>query len=40
MMVLEEEASANDVVAAAGIRREQALSGLIGCKGGVDGDTI
>ena len=32
-----EEAPANYVPAAAVIRREQALSGFIGCKGCVDG---
>ena len=35
--VAKEEAPANYVPAAAVIRREQALSGFIGCKGGVDG---
>ena len=33
MTVLEEEAPANFVPAAAVIRREQALFGMIGCKG-------
>ena len=33
-----EEATANYVPAAAVIRREQALSGFIGCKGCVDGN--
>ena len=37
MTVPEEEAPANYVPAAAVIRREQALSGFIGCKGCVDG---
>ena len=37
MTVAEEEAPANYVPAAAVIRREQALSGIIGCKGCVDG---
>ena len=37
--VAEEEAPANYVPAAAVIRREQALSGFIGCKGCVDGTT-
>ena len=35
--VPKEEALANYVPAAAVIRREQALSGFIGCKGCVDG---
>ena len=35
--VLGEKATANYVPAAAVIRREQALSGFIGCKGCVDG---
>ena len=35
--VPKEEAPANYVPAAAVIRREQALSGFIGCKGCVDG---
>ena len=39
MTVPEEEAPANYVPAAAVIRREQALSGFIGCKGCVDGTT-
>ncbi len=38
MTVAEEEAPANDVPAAAGIRRGQALSGITGCKGSVDGN--
>ena len=37
MTVLEEEAPANYVPAAAVIRRGQALSGFTGCKGSVDG---
>ncbi len=37
MTVAEEEARANYVQAAAVIRREQALSGITGCKGSVDG---
>ena len=37
MTVAEEEAPANYVPAAAVIRREQALSGFIGCKGCVGG---
>ena len=37
MTVAEEEAPANYVPAAAVIRREQALSGITGCKGRVDG---
>ena len=37
MTVLEEEAPANYVPAAAVIRRGQALSGITGCKGSVDG---
>ena len=37
MTVLEEEAPANYVPAAAVIRRGQALSGFIGFKGSVDG---
>ena len=37
MTVPEEEATANYVPAAAVIRRWQALSGLTGCKGRVDG---
>ena len=37
LTVPEEEATANYVPAAAVIRREQALSGIIGCKGCVDG---
>ena len=37
MTVLEEEAPANYVPAAAVIRMEQALSGFTGCKGSVDG---
>ena len=39
MTVPKEEAPANYVPAAAVIRREQALSGIIGCKGCVDGKT-
>ena len=39
MTVPEEEATANYVPAAAVIRREQALSGITGCKGSVGGDT-
>ena len=38
MTVPGEEAPANYVPAAAVIRREQALSGFIGCKGCVDGN--
>ncbi len=38
MTVAEEEAPANYVPAAAVIRREQALSGITGCKGSVGGD--
>ena len=38
MTVAEEEAPANYVPAAAVIRREQALSGITGCKGCVGGD--
>ena len=38
MTVPLEEAPANDVPAAAVIRRGQALSGFTGCKGSVDGD--
>ena len=38
MTVPEEEAPANYVPAAAVIRRWQALSGITGCKGSVDGD--
>ncbi len=37
MTVAEEEAPANYVPAAAVIRREQALSGITGCKGSVGG---
>ena len=37
MTVTKEEAPANYVPAAAVIRREQALSGVIGCKGCVGG---
>ena len=37
MTVLEEEAPANYVPAAAVIRMVQALSGFTGCKGSVDG---
>ena len=37
MTVLEEEAPANYVPAAAVIRRGQALSGITGCKGSVGG---
>ena len=37
MTVPEEEAPANYVPAAAVIRREQALSGITGCKGSVGG---
>ena len=37
MTVLEEEAPANYVPAAAVIRRGQALSGITGCKGCVGG---
>ena len=37
MTVPEEEAPANYVPAAAVIRRERALSGIIGCKGCVGG---
>ena len=37
MTVLEEEAPANYVPAAAVIRRERALSGITGCKGSVGG---
>ena len=37
MTVLEEEAPANYVPAAAVIRRGLALSGFTGCKGSVDG---
>ena len=37
MTVLEEEAPANYVPAAAVIRRVQALSGITGCKGSVGG---
>ena len=37
MTVLGEEAPANYVPAAAVIRREQALSGITGCKGSVGG---
>ena len=37
MTVAKEEAPANYVPAAAVIRRERALSGIIGCKGCVDG---
>ena len=37
MTVPEEEAPANYVPAAAVIRRERALSGITGCKGGVGG---
>ena len=37
--VAEEEAPANYVPAAAVIRREQALSGITGCKGSVGGET-
>ena len=37
MTVPEEEGPANYVPAAAVIRRVQALSGFIGCKGRVDG---
>ena len=37
--VPQEKATANYVPAAAVIRREQALSGFIGCKGCVDGKT-
>ena len=37
MTVPKEEAPANYVPAAAVIRRERALSGIIGCKGCVDG---
>ena len=37
MTVAEEEATANYVPAAAVIRRWQALSGITGCKGSVDG---
>ena len=37
MTVTKEEAPANYVPAAAVIRREQALSGFIGCKGCVGG---
>ena len=37
MTVLNKEVTANYVPAAAVIRREQALSGFIGCKGCVDG---
>ena len=39
MTVLEEEAPANYVPAAAVIRRGQALSGFTGCKGSIDGET-
>ncbi len=39
MTVLEEEAPANYVPAAAVIRRGQVLSGFTGCKGSVDGET-
>ncbi len=38
MTVPKEEAPANYVPAAAVIRREQALSGITGCKGSVGGD--
>ncbi len=38
MTVAEEEAPANYVPAAAVIRRGQALSGITGCKGSVDGN--
>ena len=38
MTVAKEKAPANYVPAAAVIRREQALSGIIGCKGCVDGN--
>ena len=38
MTVLGEEAPANYVPAAAVIRREQALSGITGCKGSVGGN--
>ncbi len=38
MTVLEEEAPANYVPAAAVIRRGLALSGFTGCKGSVDGN--
>ncbi len=38
MTVPGEEAPANYVPAAAVIRREQALSGITGCKGSVGGD--
>ena len=38
MTVLEEEAPANYVPAAAVIRMVQALSGFTGCKGSADGD--
>ena len=37
MTVAKEEAPANYVPAAAVIRREQALSGITGCKGSVGG---
>ena len=39
MKVPTEEAPAKYVPAAAVIRRERALSGFIGCKGCVDGNT-
>ncbi len=39
MTVLEEQATANYVPAAAVIRRWQALSGFTGCKGRVGGNT-